>query len=505
MSSPFVSTACPRPPALYHPRRPERTLLHGLVREHLETFLSLARQGQEEIDPVQCYVEGAFRKYLECGLPSYGFARARCSRCGYDFFVAFSCKTRGICPSCNARRMVETAAHLTDHVLPKVPVRQWVLSVPKRVRYLFRHERETVGAVLGIFMRALETTLRRKSLGAPATSRFGAVAFVHHFGSSLNEHIHFHCIVTDGVFSEGPDGEALFHEATLLEGADIEMVGEKTRQRVLKWLARHEYLDPEAAEMMRGWPHSGGFSVNGSVRLPDWDRSGLERLVRYCVRPAFSAERLDRWDSDTFVYRLKRPLASGETSLVLSPLEFLSRLAALVPPPRRHGLQYYGVLSAHAKLREKVIESAGPSGAVAARLWEAARRMDIAPLSPDACGEDPEAGDWVEPETFPRTFPYTWGMLLARIYEALPLVCSRCGSAMRIIAFITNASDVKRIMEHIGEASEPPPVSPSRAPPEGELEFGPGNDAEADFTQDPPREDEFEFDQRIECDDDTVV
>ena len=205
--------------------------------------------------------------------------------------MAFSCQIRGICPSCNTRRMVETGAYLTDHVLPKVPHRQWVLSVPKRVRYLFRTERDAVGAVLRIFMRALETTLRRKSPGAPAASRFGAVAFVHHFGSSLNEHIHFHCIVTDGIFSEGSDGEAPFHEATCLAEADIEAVGEKTRHRSLGWLARHGYLDRDAAEIMRRWPHSGGFSVDGSVRLPAWDRGGLERLVRYCTRPAFSAER----------------------------------------------------------------------------------------------------------------------------------------------------------------------------------------------------------------------
>ena len=97
------------------------------------------------------------------------------------------------------------------------------------------------------------------------------------------------------------------------------------------------------------------------------------RLARYCARPAFSAERLDRWDNETRVHRLKRPLASGESSLVLSPVELLSRLAALVPPPRRHGIHYYGVLSAHAKLREKVIESAGPSGVVAIRLREVPR------------------------------------------------------------------------------------------------------------------------------------
>ncbi len=231
MSSSSRLTACPETPALYRARRPERTLLHRLVRERLETYLSLARQGHEEIDPVPDYVEGAFRKYLECGIPSYSFARARCNACGYDFFVAFSCRIRGICPSCNTRRMVETAAHLTDHVLPKVPHRQWVLSVPKRVRYLFRTKRETAGVVLRIFMRALERTLASRSPGAPATSRFGAVAFVHHFGLSLNEHIHFHCSVTDGVFSEDPVGEALFHEATSLTEADIEAVGEKTRRR----------------------------------------------------------------------------------------------------------------------------------------------------------------------------------------------------------------------------------------------------------------------------------
>jgi hypothetical protein len=115
VSSSFASTTCRGTPALYRPRRPERTLLHRLVGEHLETYLSLARQGHAEIDPVPGYVEGAFRKYLECGIPSYGFARARCNACGYDFFVAFSCQLRGICPSCNTRRMAETAAHLTDH------------------------------------------------------------------------------------------------------------------------------------------------------------------------------------------------------------------------------------------------------------------------------------------------------------------------------------------------------------------------------------------------------
>ena len=69
-----------------------------------------------------------------------GFARARCGACGKDVLVAFSCQRRGDCPSCNARRMAETAAHFVDHVFPPLPVRQWGLSVPKRLRYLFDRE-----------------------------------------------------------------------------------------------------------------------------------------------------------------------------------------------------------------------------------------------------------------------------------------------------------------------------------------------------------------------------
>ncbi len=57
------------------------------------------------------HVERDFRRYLECGILAYGFARAYCADCGRDFLVAFSCKGRGVCPSCNARRMAQTAAH----------------------------------------------------------------------------------------------------------------------------------------------------------------------------------------------------------------------------------------------------------------------------------------------------------------------------------------------------------------------------------------------------------
>ena len=90
------------------------------------------------------------------------------------------------------------------------------------------------------------------------------------------------------------------------------------------------------------------------------DRPGLERLLRYCARPAFASERLS-WDgSDQHVrYRLTKPLPTGKTELALTPRELLDRLAALIPPPRRHRHHYAGVFAPHAKLRARVTACAG--------------------------------------------------------------------------------------------------------------------------------------------------
>jgi hypothetical protein len=98
---------------------------------------------------------------------AHGFVRARCQDFGHERLIPFSSKGRGICPSCNARRMCEVAAHLTDHVLPHVSARQWVLSVPKCLRPHLHHDVRVAGAVLQILLRAIRTTLRRTSPGAP--------------------------------------------------------------------------------------------------------------------------------------------------------------------------------------------------------------------------------------------------------------------------------------------------------------------------------------------------
>jgi hypothetical protein len=152
-------------------------------------------------------------------------------------------------------------------------------------------------------------------------------------------------------------------------------------------------------------------------------------------------------------------------------MELLRRLAALIPPPRTHLVRYFGVLAPNAALREQVIQSAGPSPALLERLTRAAACMGIH----DQAAEDdtPEPPD--EPESphltgKPRRASSLWAMLIARIYEALPLLCPRCGSPMKIVAFITDPASLSRILTHLGVPTKPlhhckPGAAKTAAPP----------------------------------------
>jgi hypothetical protein len=172
--------------AEYRPRRPDREVLHQLVRDHLETFLDRAvvRRGG---DRLPAFVEREFREFLTCGSFGAGFARFRCRTCGLERLVAFSCKGRGLCPSCGGRRMTERAAHLVDRVFPSVPVRQWVLTLPPRLRYLLAWDHGLCRAVVAVYLRALGGWLRARARRRGVDGgRFGAVAVVQRFGSALN-------------------------------------------------------------------------------------------------------------------------------------------------------------------------------------------------------------------------------------------------------------------------------------------------------------------------------
>ncbi len=198
------------PVSRYRRREPERTLLHATVRTHWKTFLAEVEERGEMSASLPRFVVGEFERYLACGILAHGFALVRCAACGDELLVAFSCKGRGFCPSCTSRRMHDTAAHLVDRVIPQVPVRQWVLSLPRWARFLLARDPRLITRTLDLALRAIFAQQRRRARRAGALApRTGAVTFVQRFGGALNLNVHFHCIIPDGVFVR-EDGQVRF-------------------------------------------------------------------------------------------------------------------------------------------------------------------------------------------------------------------------------------------------------------------------------------------------------
>jgi len=198
--------------AVYQRREPEHSVLWQAVRDHLPAFLAKAAEAERAVPE---FVRAEFERFLKCGWVEEGCAVVRCESCGFTRLVAYSCKGRGVCCSCIARRMSDTAAHLVDRVLPEAPMRQWVLSLPVPLRYLLAWDCELCSAVIGIFMDAVFRHLRRVAKRELGVRRLGdahpgAVCNVQRWGGSVNVNPHLHALVTDGVFVRETDGTLRF-------------------------------------------------------------------------------------------------------------------------------------------------------------------------------------------------------------------------------------------------------------------------------------------------------
>nr|WP_299104748.1 transposase [uncultured Bradyrhizobium sp.] len=158
----------------------------------------------------------------------------------------------------------------------------------------------------------------------------------------------------------------------------LERVQALVRQRVLRLFERRGLLSREMVALMQGWGHSGRFSVHAGVRVAAQDSAGRERLLRYCARPMFAGERLV-WAGGGAQVRYRLPWAALQghrpeqqqqrsIELRLSASEFLDRVAALIPPPRKHRHRYFGVLAPNSPWRAQVVAQAGCLGVIRASL-----------------------------------------------------------------------------------------------------------------------------------------
>ena len=469
-----TAPALPGDAPAYERHRPEQTPLYALVEEHFPRFLE--RLDAEGVSLPHFVIE-EFEAYLECGRLEYGFLRVKCDACRHEKLVAFSCKRRGFCPSCGARRMADTAAHLVEHVLPKQPIRQWVLSFPYPLRFLFATRPKVLTQVLGIVYRAVSTFLiRRAGLRVGAGARTGAVTLIQRFGSALNLNIHLHMLFVDGVYTF--EGERpRFHHGSAPTRPELQRLLRTIATRVTRALERQGLLlrdeenpaldlEPgDGFEQLLGaavhyriatGPHAGrmaltlhtvsskspadnsriaqlsGFSLHAGTRCRAHERNSLERLCRYIARPAVSNERLSVNDHGQVVYRLKHPFGDGTTHVVLDPIDFIARLAALVPRPRAHLTRYHGVFAPNFKHRRRII-----------------------PNPAHHTAREPHG---------PRRAPMSWMQRLKRVFRIDIEHCGVCGGTLRVIACIETPEIVEKILTYLAARKASGNDRP-RAPP----------------------------------------
>jgi len=419
-------------PSIYRPRRPQDSPLYRLVQDHFDTLVGVYEdQFQPRYGRLRRAARRAVEKFLGCGILDQGFARVRCPRCRAEFLVAFSCKARTLCPSCHAKRLEIWSDWLEHELLYAVPHRQYVFTVPKRLRPFFLHDRKLLGQLSRVAYRTLRDFLRatfRESDLVP-----GVVASIQTFGSLVNFHPHLHLVVTDGAFR--PDGTFLhlgFHQ--------IEVLSEAFRRAVLREFVRRELLSEDQARSMLSWPHS-GFHVHHSVRLEADDLLGILQLARYAARAPVALERL-HYDAPKQLVTLVSDKRDGPTAgtHAFPALEFLARLLAHVPDRHEILVRQYGAYSVRRRARwrrEGILTDARPLA-------------EIAPANGDALPDWPAL----------RALRQRWAVLLKRIFEVDPLACPRCGGRMQVIAFILDHDVIHAILKHLRQSRADPRALP---------------------------------------------
>jgi len=485
----------------YEPRVAEATVLHHVVRTHLEPFLAAAAAATDGAG-VPRFVEAEFRAFLGCGLLTRGFARVRCDDCAFERLVPFSCKGR-FCPSCCGRRMAAQAAQLVDRVL-------------------------------------LTLDRRRARRAGVADGQSGTVTVMQRFGSGLELNVHLHTLALDGAFWQGPDGTLRFHPLPAPTDAEVARLVATVARRVGKLLAPRGLGDGETGEedalavesaAMAGLanaavqgrlalgPRAGaqverlgreaearadgpppplqarheGFDLHAAVAVGAGDRPRLEQLARYVLRPPIAQERLGLDTDGRVVVTLKRPWRDGTTHVRFEPLGLLERLAVLTPRPRVNMVLYHGVLAPRAAWRAAVVAygrtadetpaeapagpgavpgasaAPGPVAAVgpAAGGGMTASPAQVLPRSSDERGQGEPGGRDARdagagPETAAAPAPaWRWADLLRRVFALDVLACPRCGGRMRVLATIDDPAVIRRILAHLELPLDEPPLAPA--------------------------------------------
>ena len=459
---------------------------HGVVHRVVRAGLASLQDDARGLGWLPRHFLAEVRGFLRCGVLAHGFTRVRCDACGDESLVAFSCKGRGLCPSCSARRAHVTAAHLVDDVLPRAPYRQWTLAFPFRLRWVLVKTPRLLARLQRVLFGAIAARQRRVARRGGATGRLhtGAVVMTQYFGSALQLTPHFHGLVPDGVFVE-EEGGVRFEAVPPPTPKEVAQLARRFVRRARVELEKSGVLEadlyPEdALEALRlaslqerlPWGDGGerapralhgrvavveGYSLHADTWVHANDREGLARLARYGARGALASSRVTLREDGAVEYRMKKTAGNGASVLVMTAGDFLRRLAALVPPPGRHLVHFHGGFGPHARVRKQLVALVPRAEATEATC---------AATVPGRERPQRELGLVVAVPPARRGPRLDWAGLLRRTFALDVLTCVRCGAKRRVLAVVTHRDTAREVLLALGLPAEAPPTGP---PPRRQL------------------------------------
>ena len=410
---------------IYTPRNPTQSHYYKCVSNHYEELAGIWDDVyQRQYGYWRPFIIDVIYKFIDCGDPQNGFARVKCKDCNHEYLLTFSCKSRYFCPSCHQRRVLEFGEYLYEEVLKQVPHRQWVFSIPKRLRPYFMYDRKLLSKLSKCAWKVLSDYLKCSVSEDDATP--GAVISVQTFGDFLNFNSHLHIIATDGCFNG--DG---FIFGSQPNSSDLV---KPFRDEVLKMLKKEGKINDAIIENMLSWHHSGFNIYCGPAIYPD-EKDVIERLSQYIVRAPISQERMiyipedeSRDGNAQVIYKDK----SGIVSQTFDALDWLAKLITHIPDKGEQLVRYYGYYSNKSRGMRKKLE------------------------------KDNSVPALVSTSTSKKTFRKKWAELIMKVYNVDPLICPKCSGQMRIVGFIEDTETINKILKHLNRLHPQSQAPPKR-------------------------------------------
>ena len=421
--------------ATYTRRKPEEGILYNAVCQEWPKIRAASKAANDG-HGLPDFIEDAVDDYRKCGDLKHGFVHVQCCSCKESLVIAFSCKQTGLCNSCDGKRMVSLGAHMVDEIIPKVRMRQWVITFPYDIRFLL----------------AWNSVIQRMD-------------------QQCKLFVHWHILCAEGTWCETAKGPK-FEPAPPLKQHVVQQVFEDVLKRIDRQIAKlpdpieepgkfmkdlnpalsallnnamlgrqtsgKDAGKPQKVEFGKGpqvhniKPHgrncceADGYSLHANRTVARQDREGLEKLCKYLCRPAVPADRLEMAENPvgnrSIRIKLKTVKEGGITSVLVSPQDLVIRALAQIPLPFRKAVRYHGAFGGNSKIRPDVV----PDG----------QKKKTKRKKAKACGMKDESTK------------LTWEQALRRAFGWEVLNCL-CGGKRIVLAVVQKKVEIERFLRHL--------------------------------------------------------